>query len=194
MATFWFVSHDNSGNLVCAGKTCTSTNELELCWTKDGSKEPAIEISIYYDNSGFSYASPNNFSNLKVKRFNFNPPTVSKPSRHFITATINCGIGSQYDYSTDTYFNNLDAVVDSCVDSATPCLIAAKVRVLDNGNVGQKVALQVKATAELPSQGVLISSTGTSGDSTRKVNVLQGYPEPPDVFEGVLYSGGDLSQ
>ena len=198
VATFWFVSHDNNGNLLCAGETCTSTNRLEFCWTDDGdpTPAPALEVSIYYDTSGSSYASPNDFSDLKVKRFNFDPNPASAASRHFITASSTCNTGTQYEYSTGNYFSTLSAIVDACVNSSSPlnCLIAARVRILDTGNSGQKVSLQVEASTRLPPQGVLISSTGTSGDSTRKVTVLQGYPEPPDIFEGILFSGGNISQ
>lgn len=195
VATFWFVSHDNNGNLVCSGsETCTATNRLELCWTNApgplGLTNPAVEIAIYYDDTLSHLA--NDFSNLKVKRFNFDPKGT--PGRNFQGASTNCGIGSQYAFSTGSYFNQLRTRVDNCVQGGPSCLIAARVRILDNGNVGQEMVLRVGGGAELPSQGVLISSTGISGDSTRKVTVLQGYPEPPDVFEGVLFSGRELTQ
>lgn len=49
--------------------------------------------------------------------------------------------------------------------------------------------LAVTGTAAIPSQGSVISSTGTSGSSERKVNVFQGYPEiPSEYFPYVLFS------
>lgn len=192
VATFWFVSHDNSGNLVCGGETCTSTNKLEFCWTNEKNRKPAVEIAIYYDDTLSHLAG--DFSSLKVKRFNFDPKS-SATSRNFVAASSSCNIGAQYKYSTGSYFNRLKTRVDHCVQGGSPCLIAARVRILDNGNVGQKISLKVDSGgAKLPSQGVLISSTGTSGESTRRVTVLQGYPEPPDVFEGVLFSAKELTQ
>jgi len=196
VATFWFVSHDNSGNLVCGSETCTSANKLEFCWTwtNEEGPEPAVEIAIYYDDTLSHLAS--DFSSLKVKRFNFDPKS-SATSRNFIAASSSCNIGTQYKYSTGSYFNKLKDRVSDCVFGGPPsCLIAARVRILDNGNVGQKISLKVDGggAAKLPSQGISISSTGTSGESTRRVTVLQGYPEPPDVFEGVLFSAKELRQ
>lgn len=193
VATFWFVSHDNNGNLTCAGKkTCIAATHLEFCWTGN----PALEIAIYYDNTGASYGSPNNYSNLKVKRFNFDPKG-SYVGRNFIEPSSGCSFGSHYSYTTRDHLKGMKSKMDPCVNSGPPsCLIAAKVRVLDNPTVGQSVAIKARsgASTNLPSQGIQISSTGTSGDSTRNVTVLQGYPDPPDVFEGVLYSGKDISQ
>ena len=200
VATFWFVSHDNNGELTCAGhKACTATTHLEFCWTGN----PALEIAIYYDNSDSdfdgladSYDSPNNFSNLKVQRFNFDPKG-SFSERNFIKPSSGCSFGGHYSYTTRDNLKALKTKLDPCVNSGPPsCLIAAKVRVLDNPTVGQSVAMKARsgASTNLPSQGIQISSTGTSGDSTRNVTVLQGYPAPPDVFEGVLYSGKDISQ
>jgi len=194
VGTFWFVSHDNNGNMLCAGETCTSTNKLEICWTNEEDKKPAVEIAFYYDKTGNSYTI-NDYSSLEVKRFNFDPISSRATSRNFIAASNSCDIGDQYAFSTGSYFNQLKTRVDGCVQGASKCLIAARVRMLDNGDVGQKMSLKVRGGgAVLPPQGVLISSTGTSGDSTRKVTVLQGYPEPPNVFEGVLFSGRELTQ
>jgi hypothetical protein len=193
VATFWFVSHDNSGNLVCGTETCTKTKKLEFCWTNEENRRPAVEIAFYYDASGDSF-TVNDFSNLKVKRFNFDPKNT--PGRNFESAYSSCDIGNQYKYSTGSFFNHLDSKVDGCVNSnSSRCLVAARVRMLDNEDDGQKVVLRVEGGgSNLPSQGILISSTGSVGDSTRKVTVLQGYPEPPEVFEGVLFSGRELSQ
>jgi len=191
VATFWFTSHDNSGNIVCAGETCTSTNRIELCWTNEKNRRPAIEVAIYYDESGDSF-TVNDFSNIQVKRFNFDPKNT--PGRNFEGVSTDCDIGGQYDYSTGNYFNNFrNRMGTNCVNSGA-CLVAARVRMLDNADDGQKVAIRVAGGGTLPSQGIFISSTGTVGESTRNVTVLQGYPEPPDVFEGVLFSGRELTQ
>lgn len=42
--------------------------------------------------------------------------------------------------------------------------------------------MAVVGSVALPSQGSTITSTGTSGTTTRKVNVFQGYPEIPSEF------------
>lgn len=40
----------------------------------------------------------------------------------------------------------------------------------------------VSGSSNLPSQGSVITSTGTSGDTQRRINVFQGYPEVPSEF------------
>ena len=44
----------------------------------------------------------------------------------------------------------------------------------------------------LPSQGKEIISTGKAGDTTRKVRVVKSYPSWPEIFDYVLFSGGNL--
>lgn len=59
---------------------------------------------------------------------------------------------------------------------------------IQSGFLGRVVPLYyntpvgVVGTAAFPLQGTTITSTGTSGTTTRKVNVFQGYPEIPSEF------------
>ncbi|KUK82893.1 MAG: hypothetical protein XD98_0478 [Microgenomates bacterium 39_6] len=46
----------------------------------------------------------------------------------------------------------------------------------------------------LPSQGVLINSQGQVSDVSRRLQVIKGWPELPDFFDFVLFSGGNLSK
>ena len=47
----------------------------------------------------------------------------------------------------------------------------------------------VKASQALPSQGKKIESTGTSGQTQRKINYIQGYPAlPVEFFPNILFS------
>lgn len=49
--------------------------------------------------------------------------------------------------------------------------------------------IAIVGSAALPSQGTTITSTGTSGTTSRKVNVFQGYPEiPSEYFPYNLFS------
>ena len=44
----------------------------------------------------------------------------------------------------------------------------------------------------LPSQGEEILSTGKAGDTIRKIRVVKSYPSWPEIFDYVLFSGGNL--
>jgi len=48
--------------------------------------------------------------------------------------------------------------------------------------------------ALLPSQGLRIESTGISGESNRKIDVFQGYGEPPPIFDGAVFSLGGITK
>lgn len=61
----------------------------------------------------------------------------------------------------------------------------------------QAGSVRFTAAAEgepLPSQGILISSQGQVSDVSRHLQVIKGWPELPDFFDFVLFSGGDLSK
>ncbi|MCL5746844.1 MAG: hypothetical protein M1277_01000 [Patescibacteria group bacterium] len=68
----------------------------------------------------------------------------------------------------------------------------ASINNISNGLVARIIPLYMNAsmgvvgTVAFPSQGSIITSTGTSGNTQRKVNVFQGYPELP--VEYFLYN------
>jgi len=77
----------------------------------------------------------------------------------------------------------------------------AKVRLLYNHNSATGVSYPhpigievISGGSHLPAQGTLIDSIGEAGDTTRRVNVFQSYPEPPFVFEAAIFGKGGLSK
>jgi hypothetical protein len=71
-----------------------------------------------------------------------------------------------------------------------------KVRMLYNSAETHTVGIstQYAGNSDLPSQGVKITSTGTSGTSNRKIDVFQGYGELPSVFDSAIFSLGGISK
>jgi hypothetical protein len=57
-----------------------------------------------------------------------------------------------------------------------------------------KIGVEAQAGSVFSAQGREIVSTGTLGQITRKVKVVQGWPAPPAVFDYPLFSGGDLAK
>ena len=49
-------------------------------------------------------------------------------------------------------------------------------------------------SSSLPSQGTLIDSLGEAGETSRRVNVFESYPEPPFIFDSAIYSAGDITK
>jgi hypothetical protein len=208
-ATFWFVSHDDSGDLVCVDD-CLRANSFNVCWGKPGPVDqytPAIEISLYYDTS-LGAISSGDYSGVKIARFAYDPVASRTTNNNFYVTSSGCSgglAGHNLAFSTGTIQLNNDTLPNfdlSCPPIDVGCLIMAKVRFLYNHNPAtdesypHPVGIEVnpQGGTHLPAQGTQIDSVGTSGDTTRKVNVFQGYPEPPFVFESALFGQGGLSK
>lgn len=208
-ATFWFVEHDpTTGELVCTGD-CTRASNFEVCWGKEGTASdqnttPAIEITIMYDyNEGSGdigeVVSPggNDFTYVKVARGAFDPYSLRIPPNNFSSATTGCTLaGEDFAFSTDTIsISGGLPDIDIPCSNVAGCLLLLKVRMFYNTAVAHPIAIDVNpGTASLPSQGIEIDSVGEAGDSTRRVNVFQSYPEPPSVFDAAVFGQGDLTK
>jgi len=209
-ATFWFVSHDEDGDLVCSGDCLRANSFNKVCWGKPGTAEdqytPAIEISLFYDTT-LAAVNSGDYSGVRIARFAYDPSTSRTASNNFLNASASCssGIaGKNFAYSTGQI--DLNSSTPPNVNLGCPilpgCLIMAKVRLLYNHNSGSGVSIPHPVGIQmnpiggthLPSQGTQIDSVGSSGGSTRKVNVFQGYSEPPFVFESAIFGQGGLSK
>jgi len=60
--------------------------------------------------------------------------------------------------------------------------------------MGHPVSVIVPSGSLLPAQGVTINSSGVSGGSTRKVEVVRGFKELPGIFETVAISYGGITK
>ncbi len=188
--TNWFVSHNALGNMFCgAGYPCFTGNTLKVCWGNEGTSKstattPAIEISVYYENPVGSLA------NVKLARAVYDPNDARRASNSFAMPDPGiCQIGGvNYAFQKTLYFSDLN--IPSTTYNTQNGLLFAKVRMLYNNTgighiVGTSVAFAGNTT--LPSQGLEIISTGSSGatgsESNRRVNVFRGWSEFP--FSGL---------
>jgi hypothetical protein len=200
VATFWFVDRDSNG-FTCGTGNCTTAPSLEFCWGEPGtpsdqSYTPAIQILLFYDDFGLppntpkAIDSPNNYEDVAVKEYAFDPNLLR--GNNFDPADV--GVCWDADYAFSANFNIASPLPPAC-PSTQGCLLMAGVRMLYNdGPSGQqhKVALRVGGAGFLPAQGIEIESTGEAGESTRKVRVVQSYPEPLHGFWGAVYGESDL--
>lgn len=192
-AAFWFVSHNDNNQLVCnesAGKPCLDVSPIEFCWGNDAGDRSVIEVTVFYDESGQA-VSANNYANVKVKRYVYDSHAASHPENNFTQAAVtDCQVtGQDFVYSTNAAQSiNLAADLPGC--GGPGCVLLIKTRALYNPNplaIGLKGGL-----GDFPSQGETIESTGVAGESTRKVEVFQGYPEIPFIFDAALFSPGGV--
>lgn len=143
-------------------------NTIDLCWGGNA----AVEASLYYSDAG----------GYKVARYAVDPQCPSGGT---------CG---EADRSPG--FDSPD--IGGCADLAhkktlnfpAGTLLFLRIRVFyENTRVGFSTGGPL-----LPSQGNRIESTGTAGQSTRKVEVVRFNPAPPEIFDFALYSGSDLKK
>lgn len=187
--TIWFADRDEDGNFDCSsGKTCTQNAELDLCWetsVPEDSQRSAVELTVFYDTTN-SYLN-NDFSNVAAKTFMAD--SVNRQPENGIlhrSVSSSCDLGSSQTFETVHYYKQTTFNLSSDLPSGAD-LIMAKVRLLYNTSTPQGFGVHVVA-GSLPAQGYIVSSSGTAGATRRKVQVFQGYPEPPAIFDSALFS------
>ena len=191
--TLWYVSHDENGLACDAEHPCVAGagQTLRVCFSPTGtgvSEAPAVEISFFYDESASGVAT-GNFSQVKVARVAYDPNASRILNNSFTQANGgNCVDvdGQSYEFSTPAI--DLDSLGIGCPPG---CLLFARVKPLYNTTA---MPIGFISSAILPSQGVKVVSTGTSGDSTRTLEAFRSYKEPPAVFDAAIFSNSGLTK
>lgn len=180
--TIWLVEHNADGTLNPTDYYNSSTKKIKICWEKNIStnSDPALEITLIYQTiSGGSY---------QVFRGSYDPNNIRAASNHFInqaTAT-DCGLG--FGYGIEFNYSTVSPFFKTFALRLRPFYSTA--------NIGVQAVNPIAGgtITGLPTQGLNITSTGTSGESTRKVTVTRTYPVLPAIFDYVLFSGGSLTK
>lgn len=185
-ATLWFAAHDADGNITCSlpSKPCFSGNTLKICWGKPGTSDstpttPAIEVSVFYNDAGV----------YKIGRAAFDPSSSRAISNSFSSIDVgSCDIaGTSYAFQKTMDLSSI---------GATGTLMFARIRMLYNSGELHNVGFDVDFSGNglLPAQGITISSSGSAGSSNRKLDVFEGWPEAPGVFDYAIYSSTGLTK
>lgn len=205
-ATIWFMSHDSNGNLLCDGTStypCFNGNSIKICWGKSGTPSdanttPAIELSVYYE------STPGNLPTIKIARAAIDPHITRNPSNGFSAPDPGtCSLGDKtYAFQKTITFSNLN--IPSGSYNIAGGLQFARIKMLYNTDMGQELGIDVSTSGKtLPSQGQLIDSTGVAckdtacsngGVSNRRIQVFQGWPEIPNIFENAIFSSAGLTK
>lgn len=162
--TVWLVGHDGNGNI--DEGTSYLGNSIDVCWQKADPSldDPAMEVSVLYKD-GASYKIWRGAYDPIVTRGNFFSGTDSQAP------------------CTLTNRKNI------ALSSLGTTRIALRLRPFY-----AKASVSVVPSANLPGQGLSISSVGTAGQTTRKVVVTQSYGSLPSIFDYVLFSGKDANK
>jgi hypothetical protein len=172
--TLWFKSQDGRPNF--------TGNTLKICWAKAGTAgnsavTPAIEASVIYETSAGNPATS------RVYRAAYDPNSGRSPSNSFTSAGGGATIAGQ----VFPFCNTLSLAGLTNLQFAT-------IRMFYNSNTAHPVGFDSTNGALFPTQGVVIDSAGKSGQSSRSVQVFQGWPEVPPVFLSGVYSSSGLTK
>jgi type II secretory pathway pseudopilin PulG len=193
---FWFVAHDDNGNLICdATHPCFTGNRFKICWGKEGTAAgsattPAIEVSVFY------LATPGTYASARLARDTADPNSVRRGSNNFSapdggTCTTD---GQTFEFQKTVDLTALG--VPAASYSSQNGLQFVKVKTFYNTDVTHEMGIysNFPGNSLLPSQGLRIESTGVSGESNRKIEVFQGFGEPPPIFDGAVFSLGGITK
>lgn len=187
---FWFVAHDENGNLVCeTGNDCFTGDQVKVCWGKEGTsgsiaETPAIELSVVYA------VTPNDYSSLQVAREAVDPNSSRRLLNSFSApdSVSSCTIGTEnYAFQKTLTFSALN-ILSYDEPGGLQFLLT---RLIYNEGVSHGVGISVASfpgNGLLPAQGTVVDSSGNFGEANRKINVFQGFGEVPLPFGTVLFS------
>ncbi len=158
-----------SGHLtVYWGDASASTNCNVYSPPSPYNPTPAIEVAVVYG----SKTTPN------IQRYAFDPCGAPRTtSNHFDSSGITTGsnkICTGDNCQTLKYSRTIDL-------TTTPVLLVRVNPIYTDSYIG------AQGDNNLPGQGSIIDSTGTTDQSTRKISVYEGYPEIPSEFFPVSF-------
>ena len=165
--TIFLSGHDASQNFV-AGLDEYTGADLGLCWGQDN-VNPAVEVTIYYK-SGANYL---------VTRQAIDPNSNRAAQNNFSGTDNNpsCPIVRTYQHYKK-------------ITMPAGTLLMMRVRMLYNQDTPQYLA--VKGSSAIPVQGQDITAVGSEGQTSRKVQVFQRYPDLSPILDTAVFSGANL--
>lgn len=190
-SSVWFISHDENGNFVCSGtQPCFRGTRIRVCWGNSGtpansSTTPAVAVSVYYDPN-----ANGNWNDIRVGRAAYDPNGGRRGSNSFAAPDGGtCSIGGRTFQFQKTIQFGADLGVPVSAYSNQNGLLMARIKLLYNTTEAQSIAVDVTGSGGLlPGQGKRIESTGSSGESNRKVEVFTLFPDLPSVFDSAIFS------
>lgn len=155
-------------------------DSIRVCWGKPGTASnagntPAIETILVHGTG----------ANIRVARSTIDPYGVRTPNNSFGGVGAGSTITGQT-FPFCTVLNGLSAITNKQF---------VIVRMFYNTNTSHPIGFDSTRNNWLfPSQGIRVDSSGTAGESSRRVQVFQGWPEVPTVFQYGLYSPSGLTK
>lgn len=188
MAQVWLA---NPSDLSSAYTGCTTPTNctLDIYWGNVGvtsSDEPAIEITIVYQNTANEFKSKKYFldRNAASRQNNFDSSSITCPSNSITTSLSSS--------TAKSFFCKKTIDVSSSVLTNLSKLILLRARLLYS-DTSQSFAVR-PTSGSLPIQARIFTSTGTSGGTQRKVQVFRLDKVVPSYFDYAIFSAGEISK
>lgn len=192
VAQVWLADPTATNLPVCTGGTyniCYTQSRLDVYWGNSSIDKAAIELTlVYYD--GVKYTS----------RKWYLDQTTRDPVNGFRQVSCSSTTLISYIYQCKVTLG------DNSYAGGFPLptgLMLIRARLLYN-NTSQPFAVQAgvacpaaagSCTAySLPPQARMITSTGTSGETQRKIQVFQEYKVAPPYFDYAIFSAGEIKK
>lgn len=157
-----------------------SNIDLAIFWGEDGkldsdcTKNPAIEIIA------FSGTSPTESTRDAYDPCNTRGNNFSAPDSTTSTTSVNGSNGVTKNFR---YYSIVRLPQNTIIVRLIPLYKGTAI-----GVKGITKGGRLTDTATLPKQGTIITSTGTSGNTTRKIEYIQSYPKVPnELFQYILF-------
>jgi hypothetical protein len=172
-----------SASVYLGGISPSNDTTFDICWGEPSvtaTENPALEASLYYQN-GASYYVSRKVWDPQAKIVGSLAVSAGNP------AASNCRHDRSYTNYTTTRVLDFSAPAASTLHFLRLTLLHnTQAQYISVGSSG--------AGLTFPSQGGGTRVTGTSGDTTKVIQVFERTPEPLSIFNNALFAGGNIIQ
>ena len=158
----WLIDHKDDRTLDETATSYSPSSNLDICWGSDDTQPPGIKISLFYNDSG----------TYKVAYGAYDHDN----SQNNFDSTPN--FGSNFCDFTYRFKKTINP------NGTFGIPVTAKLLYMRIQPVDIDTPIAVKPYASIPQQANLITSVGqTDTGVVRKIQVVQGYPAIPELFD-----------
>jgi hypothetical protein len=187
--TIWLVHHDASGlAMLTDSNKYPVDKDIFVCWygPVGNALTPALEMTVYY-NSGGSYL----MKKIAYDQYQARSGTLGEGNQYTPTGSPNCNDGNNGNTAIG-YGIRLRFDTDLGIPVGST-MYMLRLRPIYNAT---RITLRTEdAAIPLPGLGNTFTSCGASTPGvTRCISALQFYPEPPPIFDYVLYANNGSIQ
>ena len=165
---YWLANHNDDGSIA---STFSSVNDLTVYWGNDEDTNTALIVTLIYKDVSSGL--------FRSQKFAYDPSTTRPSPTHF-TAALSGGsvLGTDFAHSSElisvpdqTYFANIKMIFND-----TPQIVGVKT---DEAGPVQGFCYESKATV-------------TVSNIVRNLKECRTWPQTPEIFDYLLFSGGDI--